>query len=103
MLHSLCHICCDILANTSYILKCLCVWFVRLCAVFGGLYHLKRAAEAVIVSDGEDSNLTCHAIVSGGRRLNTSHLVLAVGYAPPQFLQTAPNGGLSRGIFITDR
>lgn len=76
--------------------------FIRLCAVFGGLYHLKRAAEAVIVSDAEDSKATCQAIVSGGRRLNTSHLVLAVGYAPPQFLQ-APFGGLSRGIFITDR
>jgi hypothetical protein len=86
MFHSLCH-----------------VRFVRLCAVFGGLYHLKRAAEAVIVSDGEDSRLTCQAIVSGGQRLKTSHLVLGVGYAPPQFLKAAPPGGLSRGIFITDR
>jgi hypothetical protein len=71
--------------------------------VFGGLYHLKRAAEAVIVSKGEDSNLICQGIMSGGQRLKTSHLVLGVGYTPPQFLQASPLGGLSRGIFITDR
>ena len=75
----------------------------RLCAVFGGLYHLKRAAEAVIVSCGEDTKPACQGIVSGGQRLETSHLVMGVGYAPPQFLQGAPSGGLSRGIFITDR
>ncbi|KAJ9600791.1 hypothetical protein L9F63_001071, partial [Diploptera punctata] len=77
--------------------------FCRLCAVFGGLYHLKRAAEAVIVSSGEDAKTTCKGIVSGGQRLDTSHLVMGVGYAPPQFLQGAPSGGLSRGIFVTDR
>ncbi|KAJ4446648.1 hypothetical protein ANN_13345 [Periplaneta americana] len=76
--------------------------FCRLCAVFGGLYHLKRAAEALIVSE-VDSKTTCQGIVSGGQRLETEHLVLGVGYAPPDFLQTAPPGGLSRGIFITDR
>lgn len=77
--------------------------FCRLCAVFGGLYHLKRAAEALIVTDGQGSVSACRGIVSGGQRLESHHLVLGVGYAPPQFLQAAPPGGLSRGIFITDR
>lgn len=71
--------------------------------MFGGLYHLKRAAEALIVTDGQDSVSACRGIVSGGQRLESNHLVLGVGYAPPQFLQAAPPGGLSRGIFITDR
>jgi GDP dissociation inhibitor len=30
--------------------------FCRLCAVFGGVYHLKRAAEAVIVGPGLGEN-----------------------------------------------
>ncbi|XP_066998765.2 rab proteins geranylgeranyltransferase component A 2 [Anabrus simplex] len=73
--------------------------FCRLCAVFGGLYHLKRAAEAVVVGAGGE----CTGIVSGQQRLDTTHLVMGVGYAPPEFLKTAPSGGLSRGIFVTDR
>jgi hypothetical protein len=41
--------------------------------------------------------------MSGGQRLETGHLVLAVTSAPPQFLEAAPSGGMSRGIFVTDR
>ena len=86
----------------TFIIKC-SLLDNRLCAVFGGLYHLKRAAEAVITAEGEDSKSHCKGIVSGGQRLETSHLVMGVGYAPPEFLQGAPPGGLSRGIFVTDR
>lgn len=71
--------------------------------MFGGLYHLKRTAEALIVSDKGDSQLICRGIMSGGQRLETCYLVLAVTSAPPQFLKAAPSGGVSRGIFITDR
>lgn len=71
--------------------------------MFGGLYHLKRAAEALIVTDGQGSVSTCQGIVSGGQRLESHHLVLGVSHAPPQFLQAAPPSGLSRGILITDR
>lgn len=71
--------------------------------MFGGLYHLKRTAEAVIVSDKGDSQLICHGIMSGGQRLEACHLVLAVSSAPAQFLKAAPSDGMSRGIFITDR
>ncbi|XP_046394320.1 rab proteins geranylgeranyltransferase component A [Ischnura elegans] len=73
--------------------------FCRLCAVFGGVYHLKRSAEAVLV--GSDSK--CKGVISAGKRLETENLVLGMEYAPPQYLASAPKGGLSRGIFITDR
>ncbi|KAK7865799.1 hypothetical protein R5R35_001264 [Gryllus longicercus] len=74
--------------------------FCRLCAVFGGLYHLKRAADAIIIdANGEK----CIGIMSGQQHLETANLVMGVGYAPPDFVKTAPSGGLSRGIFVTDR
>lgn len=73
--------------------------FCRLCAVFGGLYHLKRAAQHLLLApDG-----SCKGISSGGRRLEAGSVVMGVGYAPERFLQGAGPGGLSRGIFITDR
>lgn len=75
--------------------------FCRLCAVFGGLYHLKRAADAIIVDANDEEK--CVGIMSGQQRLETANLVMGVGYAPPDFVKTAPSGGLSRGIFVTDR
>ncbi|XP_054261403.1 rab proteins geranylgeranyltransferase component A-like [Macrosteles quadrilineatus] len=77
--------------------------FCRLCAVFGGVYHLKRAANSVIVAQGGEGGPHCAGIVSGSQRLTTQHLVIAVSDAPKSFLKSAPTGGLSRGIFITDR
>jgi len=77
--------------------------FCRLCAVFGGVYHLKRAANSVIVAQSEGGAPQCSGIVSGSQRLATQHLVMAVSDAPKSFLKSAPTGGLSRGIFITDR
>ncbi|XP_046665799.1 rab proteins geranylgeranyltransferase component A 1 isoform X2 [Homalodisca vitripennis] len=76
--------------------------FCRLCAVFGGVYHLKRAANSVIISQ-QGGEPHCAGIVSGSQRLSTEHLVMAVSDAPKTFLQSAPTGGLSRGIFLTDR
>ncbi|KAG8229785.1 hypothetical protein J437_LFUL005866, partial [Ladona fulva] len=73
--------------------------FCRLCAVFGGVYHLKRSAEAIVV--GEDS--LCKGVVSAGKRLDAENLVLGMEYAPPKYLASAPKGGLSRGIFVIDR
>lgn len=72
--------------------------YLRLCAVFGGVYHLKRAADGVIVANNE-----CKAILSDGSRLDCDHLVLGVADAPPEFLGSVPKAGLSRGIFIIDR
>lgn len=74
----------------------------RLCAVFGGVYHLKRAADGIIVH-GEGDESLCKGIISGGQRLTADHLVLSVPDAPKTFLQKTPTGGLSRGIFITNK
>ncbi|KAH7953203.1 hypothetical protein HPB49_005867 [Dermacentor silvarum] len=40
--------------------------FCRLCAVYGGIYHLQRGPSALLVSE----NGTCIGIVSNGRRFN---------------------------------
>ena len=74
----------------------------RLCAVFGGVYHLKRAADGIIVA-GEGDDSVCKGIISDGQRLTAGHLVLSVPDAPKSFLQKAPNGGLSRGVFVTNK
>uniref|UniRef100_A0A8D8Y315 Rab proteins geranylgeranyltransferase component A n=3 Tax=Cacopsylla melanoneura TaxID=428564 RepID=A0A8D8Y315_9HEMI len=73
--------------------------FCRLCAVYGGVYHLKRAADGVLIDGGE----TCKGIVSTKQRLGTKHLVIGVPNAPSSFLKSIPKKGMSRGMFITDR
>nr|CAD7425470.1 unnamed protein product [Timema monikensis] len=77
--------------------------FCRLCAVFGGLYHLKRTADALIIKTDEGSKSQCVSIVSGNQRLDTANVIFGVGHALPQFLKNVPTQGISRGIFITDR
>lgn len=71
--------------------------FCRLCAVFGGLYHLKRGAEGLVI--GSDNVL--HSIVSNGEQLKTSFLVMGLDYAPEKMLPS-PTTGISRAVFITD-
>ncbi|XP_059488326.1 rab proteins geranylgeranyltransferase component A 1 [Neocloeon triangulifer] len=71
--------------------------FCRLCAVFGGLYHLKRGAEALVV--GSDNVL--RAIHSDGENLKTNYLVMGLDYAPNSFLpENSP--GMSRAVFVID-
>nr|CAD7458034.1 unnamed protein product [Timema tahoe] len=77
--------------------------FCRLCAVFGGLYHLKRTADALIIKSDEGSKSQCVSIVSGNQRLATDNVIFGVGHALPQFLKNVPTQGISRGIFVTDR
>nr|CAD7197565.1 unnamed protein product [Timema douglasi] len=77
--------------------------FCRLCAVFGGLYHLKRTADALIIKTDEGSKSQCVSIVSGNQRLDTANVIFGVGHALPQFLKNVPTQGISRGIFVTDR
>lgn len=72
--------------------------FCRLCAVFGGVYYLKRATDGVIVAAND-----CKGIVSNQQRLNAQHLVMGISNAPKSFLKSAPTSGLSRGIFLIDR
>ena len=75
--------------------------FCRLCAVFGGVYHLKRSIEAIIVDPNEAKT---KAIISSGRRLECQQLILGPGFSPGALLETNENSlGLQRGIFITNR
>ncbi|XP_034936778.1 rab proteins geranylgeranyltransferase component A 1 [Chelonus insularis] len=72
--------------------------FCRLCAVFGGVYCLKRQLDGVVV--GEDK---CKAIITGKQRLALEHLVVGQGHLPPEIVASAGEQKISRGIFITDR
>ncbi|KAL0116105.1 hypothetical protein PUN28_011162 [Cardiocondyla obscurior] len=72
--------------------------FCRLCAVFGGIYCLKRQLDGVIVNEDK-----CKAIISGRQRLALEHLVVGQGHLPPEIVASEGENQISRGIFITDR
>jgi len=70
----------------------------RLCAVFGGIYCLKRQLDGVVVNEDK-----CKAIISGRQRLALEHLVVGQGHLPPEIVASEGGNQISRGIFITDR
>lgn len=72
--------------------------FCRLCAVFGGVYHLKRGIDGLIVKDNK-----CCGVISNKRRLNAKHVILSSSCGPSEYLENGNCESLSRGIFITDR
>ncbi|XP_046488159.1 rab escort protein isoform X2 [Neodiprion pinetum] len=72
--------------------------FCRLCAVFGGVYCLKRQLDGIVVGDGK-----CKAIITGKQRLALEHLVVGQGHLPPEIVSSSGEQQISRGIFITDR
>lgn len=78
--------------NTFHFFLC------RLCAVFGGVYCLKRQLDGVIVNDDK-----CKAIITGKQRLALEHLVVGQGHLPPEIVASEGENQISRGIFITDR
>lgn len=69
-----------------------------MCAVFGGVYCLKRHLDGVVVSEDK-----CKAILSGKQRLSLEHLVVGQGHLPPEVVASTGENQISRGIFITDR
>ena len=69
-----------------------------MCAVFGGVYCLKRQLDGVII--GEDK---CKAIITGKQKLALEHLVVGQGHLPPEIVESVGEQQISRGIFITDR
>lgn len=77
--------------------KCPCTLH-RLCAVFGGVYCLKRQLDGVIVKEDK-----CKAIITGKQRLALEHLVVGQGHLPPEIVASEGENQISRGIFITDR
>lgn len=70
----------------------------RLCAVFGGVYCLKRQLDGVVVNEDK-----CKAIITGKQRLALEHLVVGQGHLPPEIVASEGENQISRGIFITDR
>ncbi|CAH1777558.1 unnamed protein product [Owenia fusiformis] len=75
--------------------------FCRMCAVFGGIYCLRMAAQSVIL----DSNCShCTGIINTeGTRLNCDWLVMEQSYTPQSFLPDSYSlSQISRGILITD-
>ncbi|XP_013779155.1 rab proteins geranylgeranyltransferase component A 2-like [Limulus polyphemus] len=71
--------------------------FCRLCAVFGGIYYLKRSVEGVIL----DREGKCVGIFSNHKRINCSWLVMESSYAAAEFLPANVPERVSRAIFIT--
>ncbi|XP_017757912.1 PREDICTED: rab proteins geranylgeranyltransferase component A 1 [Eufriesea mexicana] len=72
--------------------------FCRLCAVFGGVYCLKRQLDGIVIHKNK-----CKAIISGKQRISLEHLVVGQGHLPPEVVASEGDQRISRGIFITDR
>lgn len=70
----------------------------RLCAVFGGVYCLKRQLDGIVIHKNQ-----CKAIISGKQRISLEHLVVGQGHLPPEVVASEGDQRISRGIFITDR
>lgn len=72
--------------------------FCRLCAVYGGIYHLQRGPSALLLN--EDG--ACIGIVSNGRRFNCRWVVMGASYAPPEMVSSRDIQRVSRAIVISD-
>ncbi|XP_065310411.1 rab proteins geranylgeranyltransferase component A 2 [Dermacentor albipictus] len=72
--------------------------FCRLCAVYGGIYHLQRGPSALLVN--EDG--ACIGIVSNGRRFNCRWVVMGASYAPAEISSSRDLQRVSRAIVISD-
>ncbi|KAG0722555.1 Rab proteins geranylgeranyltransferase component A 1 [Chionoecetes opilio] len=75
--------------------------FCRLCAVFEGIYILRKPVSSLVV---HSPSRTCRGLLSEGQRFTCSHLVMSASQAPQEYLpQDGPLQGVSRAIFLTDR
>lgn len=71
--------------------------FCRLCAVFGGIYCLKRQITAVNV---EDSSNTVSIEVDGQQQIQSKHVVCSSNNLPEKLRSDSPKNFLSRAIFL---
>lgn len=71
--------------------------FCRMCAVFGGLYCLRRGASTIIVSEADG---TCTGIISENRVLKCKWLITEFSYVPERFRKECTQF-VSRAVFIT--
>lgn len=77
--------------------------FCRLCAVFGGIYCLKRSVSNVSIADAKVDSIKC-----GNQDIKASNIVVGHGNILPDFSIPAGGtgvgkkcGGISRAIYIT--
>ncbi|KAL9971645.1 hypothetical protein ACROYT_G017841 [Oculina patagonica] len=71
--------------------------FCRMCAVFGGLYCLRRGASAITVSE---ANRECTGVISEKQALKCKWLITEFSYVPEMFKKECTQF-VSRAIFIT--
>ena len=71
--------------------------FCRMCAVFGGLYCLRRGASTIIVSEADG---TCTGIISENQVLKCKWLITEFSYVPERFRKECTQF-VSRAVFIT--
>uniref|UniRef100_A0A023G972 Putative gdp dissociation inhibitor n=1 Tax=Amblyomma triste TaxID=251400 RepID=A0A023G972_AMBTT len=72
--------------------------FCRLCAVYGGIYHLQRGPSAILLNEEG----ACIGIVSNGRRFNSRWVVMGASYAPAEIAPFRDTKRVSRAIVISD-
>ncbi|GFU28549.1 rab proteins geranylgeranyltransferase component A 2 [Nephila pilipes] len=72
--------------------------FCRLCAVYEGMYYLKRKVDGILC----DHDNKCHGIVSMGQRISCEYLVMESSYAPFDIDAVTSPDRISRAILITD-
>ena len=71
--------------------------FCRLCAVFGGVYCLKRNITAVNVDNAQK---IVSVEIDGQQQIQAKHMVCSSNNMPTHMRKAVPNNYLSRGIFL---
>ena len=71
--------------------------FCRMCAVFGGLYCLRRDASGIAINN---ANNECTGVISNNQLLKCKHLILGHSYVPKRFRKDCEQS-VSRAVFIT--
>ena len=73
--------------------------FCRMCAVFGGLYYLRRGASEIVI---DKATRQCIGIISNNQFLKCKWLVMESSYVPAEMRKDCRQS-VSRGVFITSR
>ena len=71
--------------------------FCRMCAVFGGLYCLRRDASGIAINT---ANNECTGVISNNQLLKCKQLILGHSYVPKRFRKDCEQF-VSRAVFIT--
>ncbi|GIX75544.1 rab proteins geranylgeranyltransferase component A 2 [Caerostris extrusa] len=72
--------------------------FCRLCAVYEGMYYLKRQVDGIFT----DQENKCTGIISRGQRIDCEWIVMESTYAPVNYYTLSNPQRISRAILISD-